>query len=1068
MRRIGTFLLLVILIITSLLCHAAPAMAAGITLYPTSGVAGTTVTVTGYSFSNNETGIYVLFDSIVVSPTITATGTSWTATFVVPSNAAVGTHQVTAYGATTTVVTAVFTVTAQAAITLNPSSGSVGTSVTVSGAGFAAGETGIKVLFDGAAVVSNRTASATGAWSATFNIPTTYSGSHTVDAAGSTTLEASVTDAVFTVEPQIAMSKTSGGQGNSVTITGSGFAASESGIRVTFDGTAIGSIVRADAKGSWSSTFTIPATSGGDHVIGAYGSVTPADSVAQLSYATGASISINKNSGAAGTSVTVTGTGFASGESGITITFDGAPLGTATAGTQGSWTASIVIPESPAGTHVIDAYGPTTQANSVGDVTFTTGGGIAITPTSGSAGSSVSVSGYGFAANERSIAITYDGAVVASNITANPQGQWTGTFTVPASAAGSHRVGAYGAATRAALIPEASFTIGAGIALNKSGGAPGSSVTVTGSGFGANEKGIAVTYDGVEVAANITADARGAWTSTFVVPASMSGRHIIDAHGTTTQASQIGDLSFSTTAGITATPTSGSVGTRVTLSGFGFAAGVPLKIKYDNTDLPGVSASTNAAGELQQVITIPKSTAGSHSIRVIDPQNNEYKVTFEMESLAPASPRLLSPEDGSSTGFFKGAEVVFRWNAVSDPSGVSYVLQVNDKDDFQQPLLEKTGIISTSYTPTASESLKEGTFYWRVKAIDGASNESEWSQTWVVKPGAMAMWSLIVIILAALLIIAAGVYFFLTRRRTRRAAAAAAAGAPPPFTVPGMERVDTVQGQWRPLEPELPARPRGLPFRLALPQAPKGSPGPARAFSPEEQARMKVIANFAQSLPLAEPAPEAGWLLDLAESSLNAPLTPASQTQLLEGNLSIRYDPAWMRHPLYEDMTVLLRDHPVLQELKGFVDAVNLCATESSLLLREIYRDAKAEISPDILKNNDWDFVSAVYSDAMSWYLGKSLQEPSERDYMSKPETENADEIDRIWLWGSGSTVFNFPLLSTANEEEYNRCRGVHIRLRRSYRNSQRARQIASMITQLEVQRSRLISSFSQFASAVQ
>jgi hypothetical protein len=192
-----------------------------------------------------------------------------------------------------------------------------------------------------------------------------------------------------------------------------------------------------------------------------------------------------------------------------------------------------------------------------------------------------------------------------------------------------------------------------------------------------------------------------------------------------------------------------------------------------------------------------------------------------------------------------------------------------------------------------------------VKAIDGALNESEWSPTWKLQVGGLLnLWAIVLIIVAAIVIIGAIIYFVLVRRRARVQA----------IPVPEAIGPEIVSGQWRTIEAESRARPRPMPrLSLALPQATKGS----KTFSTEQQARLRVIANFAQSLPLVEPGYDADWLLDLVESSMGLQLSPAVHRQLLDGSLSLRYDPAWIRHPLYQDMTVLLEGQPILQDLNG-------------------------------------------------------------------------------------------------------------------------------------------------------
>lgn len=51
------------------------------------------------------------------------------------------------------------------------------------------------------------------------------------------------------------------------------------------------------------------------------------------------------------------------------------------------------------------------------------------------------------------------------------------------------------------------------ISISRTKGAPGTSVTVTGSGFGASERGITVTFDGTPVASGISANPQGAGAS---------------------------------------------------------------------------------------------------------------------------------------------------------------------------------------------------------------------------------------------------------------------------------------------------------------------------------------------------------------------------------------------------------------------------------------------------------------------------------------------------------------------------------------------------------------------------
>lgn len=90
---------------------------------------------------------------------------------------------------------------------------------------------------------------------------------------------------------------------------------------------------------------------------------------------------------------------------------------------------------------------------------------VVLSPSVGTAGTEISVSGTGFIPNETGIQVTYDGIVVASDIIADEQGTWTATFVIPDSAEGDHVVDAWGGSTSATDIPDIIFTVEATSAL---------------------------------------------------------------------------------------------------------------------------------------------------------------------------------------------------------------------------------------------------------------------------------------------------------------------------------------------------------------------------------------------------------------------------------------------------------------------------------------------------------------------------------------------------------------------------------------------------------------------------
>jgi hypothetical protein len=91
----------------------------------------------------------------------------------------------------------------------------------------------------------------------------------------------------------------------------------------------------------------------------------------------------------------------------------------------------------------------------------------------------------------------------------------------------------------------------------------------------------------------------------------------------------------------------------------------------------------------------------------------------------PASPQLVSPQDGSATN---DTTPTFDWSDVTDPSGITYQIQVdNSGDSFPSPEINVSGLTSSTYTPTTA--LPVGTYWWRVNARSGVGTTGGWSAT---------------------------------------------------------------------------------------------------------------------------------------------------------------------------------------------------------------------------------------------------------------------------------------------------------------------------------------------------
>lgn len=99
----------------------------------------------------------------------------------------------------------------------------------------------------------------------------------------------------------------------------------------------------------------------------------------------------------------------------------------------------------------------------------------------------------------------------------------------------------------------------------------------------------------------------------------------------------------------------------------------------------------------------------------------------EEDATPPPVPLPIAPVDSTT---IPEDTPTFRWVKVADPSGIEYILQIDNDPDFSSPKLVKESLIDNAYTLLPSEALVGGRWFWRVKAIDGAGNESAWSDVW--------------------------------------------------------------------------------------------------------------------------------------------------------------------------------------------------------------------------------------------------------------------------------------------------------------------------------------------------
>ena len=584
--------------------------------------------------------------------------------------------------------------------------GPAGALLTISGTGFTS-DKAYTVSFGTTAVLTG-TISSTGALStASFVVPSKPRGTYniTVTTTGPDTSNA----ATFTITPTITLSTSSGLVGDQFYVSGNGFSSSTT-ITIYFDSASVGTAY-TDANGIFvSAVATVPETTRGSHMVRGYDTgYSPS-----LTYTVNPRITVSPTNAAVGAQVTISGSGF-SASSPVTFFIDDVSVsGGATTSASGSFSSPLTVPAVAGGSHTLKAQD---TGGASATVAFSVSQTMSIAPQTGPAGISVRVTGKGFGAS-KSITITYKNQTVQTNpspVTTDTGGNFSATFTAPAGSAGSFAV----VATDGTLSGSATFVMTASGTIGATKGAVGTSITLSGGGFSAGAA-VIIRYDNVQIAV-ATADVNGALSTSFAAPPSKSGDHTVTASDGINTVT----FTFNVVSSASLDQTSGYVGSDITISGTGFADNKAITIKYDDTQV--ATATTNAQGGFSVTFKAPASKGGNHVITATDGTNTVTN-SFAMDSSPPPVPALLLPANDT-----KGDALArFTWSAVTDPSGVTYTLQVATDATFANIILERKDLTTPTYQLTEVQRLKSVSkkepYYWRVKATDGAFNESDWTK----------------------------------------------------------------------------------------------------------------------------------------------------------------------------------------------------------------------------------------------------------------------------------------------------------------------------------------------------
>jgi YD repeat-containing protein len=602
-------------------------------LSPSSGVVGTSVTISGSNFGASQGTSTVKFNGTSATPT------SWSASSIVvpvPTGATTGNVVVTVGGNSSN--GSLFTMIQAPAISgLSPASGVVGTSVTISGSNFGASQGTSTVKLNGTSATPT-------SWSATSIVVPVPSGATTgnvvVTVGGN-----SSNSSLFTViqPPAISgLSMSSGVVGTSVTISGSNFGASQGTSTVSFNGTSATPTSWSDTSivvpvPSGATTGNVVMTVGGNSSNGSLFTVIQPPAISGLS----------PSSGAVGTSVTISGSNFGASQGTSAVSFNG------TSATPSSWSVSSIIVPVPSGATTGNVV-VTVSGNSSNGSLFTViqAPGISgLSPSSGVVGTSVTISGSNFGASQGMSTVSFNGT------SATPS-SWSATsivVSVPSGATTGNVVVTVGGQSSNGSL----FTViqAPGISgLSPSSGVVGTSVTISGSNFGASQGTSTVKFNG-------TSATPTNWSATSIavpVPSgATTGNIVVTVSGNSSNSSPFTVIQSPAISGLS--PSSGAVGTSVTISGSNFGASQGTSTVSFN----GTTATPSSWSVTSIVVPVPTgATTGNVVVTVGGSSSNGSLFTVvqapAISGLSPGSGAVGTSVtiSGSNFGASQGTSAV--------------------------------------------------------------------------------------------------------------------------------------------------------------------------------------------------------------------------------------------------------------------------------------------------------------------------------------------------------------------------------------------------------------------------
>jgi len=652
-----------------------------ITLTPSSGTGGDTIQVNGLKFSLGATACTITANATLFQapPSCSVSSGRVTGSFVV------GTSDVAARGYNVTVKMNTFpgnpvdwayaNFTVHPKISLTPGSAGnparVGTNVTISGSNFAVDDVSLDCTV--ISIPSNAinltgppppppTCRVNSHYMLTTNSSFVVASnpsltSYTITVTGGGTSADSASAALSIVPRVVVVSPNRGPRGSSVSVSGTGFSLLDTSCTIKSNNPYFivsFPIACSITGGTVTGTILVNSTAGfpqGYYAVNVTGS--PIGDFRLANFLVTPGITLSLTSGRPGTVVTISGSGFVAGDTGCGISSSPSGLisnpSCSMSSPSGTMAGSfIVAATAPSGVYQVIVTGtPTLDA---GNATFTVPprSTLTLNPILGAAGTSVSASGLNYQGTTCLLSATPSGLFTSQSCSI-AGGTLTGSFTV-ALAALPGTVYTVQADTNAGPTDSATatFAVVAGpvgtLTLSPTSGPRGTPVVGTASGFATDTACILTASPaGILSSPSCTITGAGNVNVGFTVAATAhAGTYTILAVGNTGKSAS---GNFTVTAPpitMTLNPTSGPVGTGVTVSGSGYA-GSTCAFSSAPSGLFTSAACSISGGTLSGGFTVASGATGGYTVTVETDLGETKTAPFSVEG-----PTLtLSPTSGS-------------------------------------------------------------------------------------------------------------------------------------------------------------------------------------------------------------------------------------------------------------------------------------------------------------------------------------------------------------------------------------------------------------------------------------